>query len=149
MNDVKIKAFGICIYKITKNSVEILLCKSISSLDKWGCLKGLKEKNETEQECAKREFFEESSIDINDAKLEKYFEQKNKNKDIGIWLVNAKNIKNLDKYFLENKLIDVYLSWENAKVKFFDIDKIPAIRKKQINLISEITCFLKSKHQPR
>ena len=144
----KIKAYGICLYKIKKNSCEILLCKSVSSLNNWGCLKGLIDKNETKQQCAKREFFEESSIEVDIVDFEEYFEQANNEKDIGIWLVNAKNIKNLDGFFFENKLLNNYLSWENSKVKFFDINELPSIKKKQKFLVSEITDFLKSTHLP-
>jgi len=144
----KIKAYGICIYKVNKKSTEILLCKSVSSLDKWGCLKGLIEKNETKQECAKRELLEESSIPVNIKDFEEYFEQNNDEKDIGIWLVNEKNIKDLQKYFFEDKLLNNYLSWENSKVKFFDIKKLPLIKKKQKLLMLEITNFLKNNHQP-
>ena len=121
MSQENIKAYGICIYKKNSKKIEILLCKSVSSLNNWGCLKGVIEKNETNQECAKREFLEESSINVDINDFEEYFEQSNKDKDIGVWLVNAKNVKNINDYFFENKLLDNYLSWENSKVKFFDI----------------------------
>ena len=62
--DNKIYAYGICLYKIEENDIKILLCKSISSLEKWGMLKGVQTKTETPKECAKREFIEESSINI-------------------------------------------------------------------------------------
>ena len=35
------------------NNISILLCKSVASKDKWGCLKGTKNKNESAYECAK------------------------------------------------------------------------------------------------
>ncbi len=149
LNKIKIKAYGICIYKQNSKNIEVLLCKSVSSLNKWGCVKGLLEKKESNKECAKREFFEESSINIEIKYFEEYFEQINREKDIGIWLVNAKNIKNLDNYFFENRLIENYLSWENAKIKFFDIKKLPQIKKKQISLVSDIIDFLKNKNQRR
>ena len=125
------------------------MCKSVSSSDKWGCLKGLIEKNETKERCAKREFFEESSIRVNINTFEKYFEQKNEEKDIGVWIVNAKNIKDIEKYFIENKLQNNYLSWENSSAKFFDIRELPKIRKKQKLLVLEITDFLKNNRQHR
>lgn len=149
MNTSKIKAFGICIYKRNSKNIQILLCKSVSSLDKWGCIKGLLEKNESHEQCAKREFFEETSIMVEIKYFEDYFEQINKEKDIGIWLVNAKNIKNLDSFFFEDKLLDNCLSWENSKVKFFDIKKLPKIKKKQNSLIGYITDYLQSKNQRR
>ncbi len=137
-----IKAYGIVIYTIKKNSIKILLCKSVKSKDRWGCLKGLKESKENSETCAKRELYEESSIKVDIPIYEDYFEQKNKNKDIGVWLVNAKNIKNLQDMFIEDRLKDNYLSWENSKVKFFDINDLPKIKKKQERLISKIKNFL-------
>lgn len=141
------KAYGIVPYRIKNNSIKILLCKSVASKDKWGCLKGTKNKNESAYECAKREFYEESSINIETALFENYFEQINIDKDIGIWLVDADNIENIDKYFSEDTLKDNYLSWENSKVKFFSLDNLPKIKSKQLSLIVEIKDFLKSKHQ--
>jgi len=149
LDSSKIKAFGICIYRINSKNIEILLCKSVSSLNKWGTVKGLIEKNETNQACAQREFFEESSIKVETKYFEEYFEQINDEKDIGIWLVNANKVKDINNYFFEGKLLDNYLSWENSKIKFFNINKLPQIKKKQNSLIGYITDFLKSKNQPR
>lgn len=140
-----IKAYGVLPYLVEKNDIKILLCKSVMSKDKWGCLKGLKEKSETAFECAKREFFEESSINIDIALFEDYFEQINLEKDVGIWLVNANNIDDINEKFIDYKLKSNYLSWENSKVKFFSLDDLPPIRKKQQKLIKEIKGFLKSK----
>ncbi len=137
-----IKAYGIVIYKKEKNDIKILLCKSVKSKTKWGCLKGLKENKEDIKACAKRELYEESSIKVDMSLYEKYFEQKNKEKDIGIWLVNAKNIQNLEDMFIEDKLKENYLSWENSKVKFFSIYNLPQIKKKQEKLLKEIKDFL-------
>lgn len=140
-----IKAYGVLPYLVEKNDIKILLCKSVMSKDKWGCLKGLKEKNETAFECAKREFYEESSISIDIALFEDYFEQINLEKDIGIWLVNASNIEDMNDKIVDYKLKSNYLSWENSKVKFFSLDDLPSIRKKQQKLIKEVKDFLKSK----
>jgi ADP-ribose pyrophosphatase YjhB (NUDIX family) len=140
----KIKAYGICLYKIKKNKIEILLCKSTKSKDKWGFLKGVKELNETKQQTAKREFQEESNIKIDTKHFEQYFEQTNETKDIGIYLVDAHNL-NIDLYFIDNILIDYYLSWENQEVKFFDISSLPLFKKKQSKLILQICKFLNDK----
>lgn len=141
-----IKAYGVLPYLVEDNDIKLLLCKSVASKDKWGCLKGLKDKTETAYECAQRELFEESSIKVEIGLFEDYFEQINIEKDIGIWLVNAQNIEGLEDMFLENKLKENYLSWENSKVKFFSLDDLPNIRKKQKKLIKEIKDFLKSKN---
>ncbi len=142
----KIKAYGICVYKISKNNnIKVLLCKSSISKTKWGILKGAKEVWETNIQTAQREFLEESSIQVDSKLFEQYFEQLNPEKDIGIFLVNGTNIKNLDLYFHNDTLYSKYLSWENSKVKFFDISQLPIIKKKQSKLIIEIISFLKTK----
>ncbi|WP_320033333.1 NUDIX domain-containing protein [Halarcobacter sp.] len=143
----KINAYGIVLYKIEKDSIKILLCKSVKSRDKWGCLKGMQVSNETPKECAKREFYEESSIKVETYLFEEYFEQKNDEKNVGVWLVNTVKIPNLRNYFFEDKLLDNYLSWENSKVKFFDLKDLPSIKKKQKHLLKQIKDFLQNKNQ--
>lgn len=143
----KVKAYGILLYKMEKNSIKILLCKSVKSLDRWGCLKGVILKSENAKECAKREFKEECGINVQTYLFEKYFSQENEEKDIGIWIVNAKKIENIDSYFTKDKLQENYLSWENSKVKFFDLDDLPKIKHKQVHLIAKIKDFLKNMNQ--
>ncbi len=141
-----VKAYGVVPYLLNGQDIKILLCKSVASKDKWGCLKGTKTKNETAFECAKREFTEESSINVDIALFEDYFEQINIDKDIGIWLVNTENIENLNKYFDGDTLKNNYLSWENSKVKFFSLNNLPRIKSKQLTLMKEIKDFLKNKN---
>lgn len=141
-----VKSYGVVPYLVQGNDIKILLCKSVASRDRWGCLKGTKNKSETPLICAKREFFEESSIDVDMALFEEYFEQLNDDKDVGIWLVNSKNIDNIEKFFVNDSLKKQYLSWENSKVKFFSLDHLPKIKKKQEELIKDIKDFLKSKN---
>ena len=141
-----VKAYGIVPYYVKGDDIKILLCKSVASKDRWGCLKGTKTRNETAYECAKREFFEESSISVDVALFEEYFEQLNDDKDVGVWLVNFKNMENIEKYFTNDTLKEQYLSWENSKVKFFSLNNLPKIKKKQQDLINEIKDFLKSKN---
>lgn len=139
---MKIKAFGICLYKKDKNDIQILLCKSVSSKNRWGFLKGVQIKDETDFQTAIREFKEESSIDISKKYLGKYFEQKNDEKDIGIYLVNYNNISDIDKFFQKNTLYKKYLSCENSDVEFFNITKLPKIKKKQSKLTEDIITYL-------
>ncbi|MDD2895389.1 MAG: NUDIX domain-containing protein [Aliarcobacter sp.] len=141
-----VKSYGVVPYLVTNDNIKILLCKSVASKDKWGCLKGTKTSKESAYECAKREFLEESSIDVDIALFENYFEQINIDKDVGIWLVDANNIENFNKYFDNDTLKNNYLSWENSKVKFFSLNNLPRIKSKQINLIKEIKDFLKNKN---
>ena len=141
----KEKAYGICLYKKEKNNTKILLCKSVLSNEKFGFLKGVEAQNETKEQTALREFFEESSIKVKESYLEEYFFQENKDKDIGIFLVNYKNIKNINNYFDNDILKEKYLDKENSKVQFMNIKDIPQIKKKQINIASKIIDFLENK----
>ena len=95
----KEEAYGIVLYKLEKDTVKILLCKSVKSREKWGCLKGVKTYGENARECAQREFFEESSIKVETYFFEEYFEQRNEKKNIGVWLVNSEKIKKLNAVF--------------------------------------------------
>jgi len=140
-----VKTYGIVPYLVEKKDIKILLCLGVASEEKWGCLKGSKARNESALECAKREFFEESSILVDIALFEEYFEQINADKDIGVWLVNSSNIEGIGKYFDKNELKKEYLSWENLKVEFFSLKKLPKIKKKQKKLIRNIKDFLESK----
>ncbi|RXJ88809.1 NUDIX hydrolase [Arcobacter sp. CECT 8983] len=140
----KVKAYGILLYKIQNESIKVLLCKSVKSLDRWGCLKGVILKGESSKECAKREFKEECGITVPTFIFEKYFSQENDEKDIGVWIVNANKIEGIDSFFSKDKLLDNYLSWENSKVKFFDIKDLPKIKKKQSQLVSKIKGFLEN-----
>ena len=134
----KIKAFGICLYKYEENSLKVLLCKSVQSQERWGFLKGVANEDETPQETALREFFEESSIKVEKHFLEEFFFQSNELKDIGIYLVNYNKLYNISHYFSNDILDEQYLCSENSEVKFFDIKHLPLIKKKQIILADEI-----------
>ena len=139
----KIKAYGICLYKKNSDSIKILLCKSVKSQNRWGFLKGVQDDGETKKQTAKREFFEESGIEVEYKYLENYFEQKNETKDIGIFLVNYENVKKIDHHFINEELLDHFLCWENSEVKFFDIDKIKDIKKKQKYIVEDIIKYFK------
>ena len=142
--DIKTKAYGICLYKKNGAAVKILLCKSVNSNKRWGFLKGVKQRDEVRAGTAVREFYEESGIRIGYYQLENYFEQENKEKDIGIFLVNFDNIKGIDTFFNNEKLLDKFLCLENSEVRFFDINKLPHIKKKQIKIVDEIVNFFKT-----
>lgn len=142
----KSKAYGICIYKIRNKTIQILLCKSVNSKEKWGFLKGIALKYEQHKRCAQREFFEESSIFVRMEDYEEYFEQTNPSKDVGIWAVNYDKVKDIDDYFLDDVLGSNYLSKENSKVKFFDIENLPKIRTKQLKIAKDIKAFLKNRY---
>jgi 8-oxo-dGTP pyrophosphatase MutT (NUDIX family) len=139
---MKTKAYGISLYKIERNTIKLLLCKSTTSKNRWGFLKGVQDKDETDFQTAIREFKEESSINIAKRYLGKYFEQKNDEKDIGIYLVNYNNISGVEKYFNNDTLYKKYLSWENSDAQFFDTEHLPKIKKKQSKLIEDVVKYL-------
>lgn len=139
----KIKAYGLCVYKKEKDAIKILLCKSSISFEKWGLLKGVEEKFESKKQTAIREFYEESSIKVEEIYLENYYEQQNSTKDIGIFLVNFDNIDKIKSFFINDKLLNRFLSPENSQVRFFNIDNLPKIKKKQKHMVSQIIRDLK------
>lgn len=139
------KAYGVCLYKKHKKSYKILLCQSIDNLEKWGFLKGTKRDHETPRKAAIREFTEESGIKIDNKSLEDFFYQKNKNKDVGIFMLNGSTVKNLSIYFDGDKLKKKYICAENAQVKFFDIEELPEIKTKQLLLIKKVISFLNNR----
>ena len=140
----KITAYGICLYKKEIDSIEILLCKSVNSQNRWGFLKGVSLENESKEETALREFTEESNIKVNNILLEEFFYQKNDLKDIGIYLVNYTNVENVDSYFDNEDLKEENICKENSEVKFFPLEELPLIKKKQVHLCKEVIDFLKS-----
>ena len=121
-------SYGVCPYRFKNNKVQILVIQPKGHTE-WGFIKGKIEQGETIAECAKRETFEETRIEINIDNLEDYFEQKNKRKDVGIYLINTKtlNLKNI-------KL----QKGEVHKIKFFDLDGEILINKNQSEILSNI-----------
>lgn len=140
----KINAFGICLYKQESNTIKVLLCKSVKSKDRWGFLKGVALKHESKEETALREFEEECGISVDKKDLENFFIQKNELKNIGLFTVNADNIAHISKYFDGEVLYKKNLSSENSTVQFFDINKLPLMKKKQEVMTQEIVDFLKT-----
>jgi len=133
----RVKAFGICLYIVKNDSCKILLCKAREG-NKWGFLKGCQIGNETSKGTAQREFYEECGIFVQTKFFEKYYEQENKVKDIGIYLANGKNIFNLEQYFENDRLKQKYHTFENEDVKFFDIKDLPKIKSKQKKIIKKV-----------
>ena len=121
-------SYGVCPYKIKKGKVQILLIQPKGHKE-WGFIKGKIELDETITECAKRETLEETTIDILINNLEDYFEQKNKRKDVGIFLINTKTL-NLKSIKLQKG--------EVHRIKFFDLESDILINKKQAEILESI-----------
>ena len=121
-------SYGVCPYKIKKEKVQILLIQPKGHTE-WGFIKGKIELYETIAECAKRETLEETNIDILINNLEDYFEQKNKRKDVGIFLINTKTL-NLKSIKLQKG--------EVHRIKFFDLESDILVNKNQAEILESI-----------
>ncbi|QOG12998.1 NUDIX domain-containing protein [Arcobacter sp. FWKO B] len=139
-----VKSYGVAPYMLKDGRVYLFLCRASDSRYKWGFLKGTKSPKETPKECARREFYEESAILIEYDFFEEYFEQGNDRKDVGVWLVNAQNIKNLDKFLNKDLTLKAkYRSKEINGAGFFPIDDFPPIKNNQYQMMFEVVDFLK------
>ena len=120
-------SYGICPYKIENSKVQILLIQPKGHKE-WGFIKG-KIDDETKEECAIRECLEETNIFVDKIHLEHFFEQENKRKDVGIFLVDCCNL-NLSNIKLEKREIE--------NIKFFNIKEHIKINKNQEHILFNI-----------
>jgi len=131
----KIKSFGICPYIIKENSVFILMNKT-SKKSNWNFFKG-KLEIEGVIDCAIREFEEETGVKIKENDLEEFFFQKNKKKDIGIFLVDwslyNKKFKFNKREIYKAEWIDIF--------KNFDLN----VSKNQKEIYNQILTYFLSK----
>ena len=121
-------SYGICPYKIENSEVQILLIQPKGHND-WGFIKGKIDSGETKEECAIRECLEETNISVNAMYLENFFEQPNRKKDVGIFLVDCCNL-NLSNIKLEKREIE--------NIKFFNIKENIKINKNQEQILLKI-----------
>ena len=129
-------SYGICPYFVYEGNIYIMLIQPKGHKE-YGFSKGKIEIEETIEDCAIRELFEETGIIVKKEHLENYFEQKNRRKDIGVFLVN---INNLD---LNNRLN--LGSSECFVIKFFDILGEVPINNNQKMILSQIKEFFSAK----
>jgi len=83
-------SYGVCPYKIEERKIFLLLNKT-SSVSDWNFFKGKQEENETVEETALREFYEEAGVMLEERDLEDFFYCKNPKKDIGVFLYSYQN----------------------------------------------------------
>jgi len=88
---MKETSYGVCFYKIERKKIFIFLNKT-SKVSDWNFFKGKQEYNETKEDTAIREIAEETGLIITKKMLEDYFFVINKRKNIGIFLIDSKNI---------------------------------------------------------
>ena len=132
----KLFSYGICLYKIEEEEILIYLNKT-SSISDWNFFKGKMEDNETFEETAIREMFEETNILVRKNQLEDLFEQINKKKNLGVYLVdfNVINFKNLK---LDKK--------EIFEGKWLNIKEDIIVSKNQIKIFNKLTTCLFKKY---
>ena len=80
-------SYGICPFMKKDDGVYVLLNKT-GRIGDYNFFKGKIEKGETLEDCAVREFEEESGIAVSKTYLGEYFFQKSPRKDVGIYLID-------------------------------------------------------------
>ena len=126
---MKERSYGIIPYTFTSKGVSIMVSKSSRGMKAFDFVKGKIEEGETIEECVAREVQEEIGIEIDTNDLEDFFTQKNKRKDIGLFLINW------DKYFKQRLKLQ---RTEICAVKWVNIDNIPPISKNQELIITPL-----------
>lgn len=118
------------------NDKNELLLNLRSDTGDWGIPGGLKELNETIEECAKREMKEETNLEVDDLKLlavlsgkDYYFKYPNDDElDCVIVLFEARNYKG------DLKINDD----ESTKLEFFSLDDLPQLESRAQKIIEKI-----------
>jgi 8-oxo-dGTP pyrophosphatase MutT (NUDIX family) len=128
-------SYGICPYIIINGSFFILVNKT-SRTSYYNFFKGKIEADETKEQAAIREFYEETGIKVKEEDLEEFFEQKNPRKDIGIFLVDFSKYNHLPFKFEEDEIYSAI--WIN-------ISKEVEMSKNQKNIFSDIMLHFKPK----
>ena len=133
---MKLKSYGLAPYSIMNGHFYILLNKT-SEESYFNFFKGKQEKGETIEQCAQREFFEETGIHINIDDFEEYYYQKSPRKDIGIFLVDWSKYQHLPFHFQEKEI------WSATWVRLKDIET----SKNQQEIINKIELDFKPRQQ--
>jgi 8-oxo-dGTP pyrophosphatase MutT (NUDIX family) len=105
-------SYGICPYTIISGNFFILLNKT-SEKSYYNFFKGKIEEGETIEECARREFQEETGVRVDIKDFEKYYFQKSPRKDVGIFLVDWAKYQHLPFHFQEKEIWSA--SWIGLK----------------------------------
>jgi 8-oxo-dGTP pyrophosphatase MutT (NUDIX family) len=128
-------SYGICPYQIMNGSFYILLNKT-SKQSFFNFFKGKMEKGETIEECAIREFYEETGVLVQKKDLEEYFYQKGNRKNIGIFLLDWSKYQSYPFTFQEKEI------WSASWVPV--MDNVEASKNQQ-KILNSIILFFKPK----
>jgi 8-oxo-dGTP pyrophosphatase MutT (NUDIX family) len=129
-------SYGICPYSIMNGYFYVLLNKT-SEESFFNFFKGKIEKGETMQQCAQREFFEETGINVDIKDFEEHYYQKSSRKDVGIFLVDWAKYQHLPFHFQEKEI------WSATWVRLKDIET----SKNQQDIINKIELDFKPRKQ--
>ena len=125
-------SYGLCPYQIMNGHFYVLLNKT-SKESYYNFFKGKQEGGESIEECAKREFFEESGVHVDISNFEDYFYQKSPRKDVGIFLVDWAKYQHMPFHFQEREI------WSASWVLLKDIET----SKNQQKIINDIELLFK------
>ena len=112
-------SYGVVPYLIINGSYFLLLNKTSKS-SYYNFFKGKTEPNESKEDTAIREFLEETGVLIDKENLEDYVEQKNKRKDIGIFLLDFSKYNNKIFKFDEKEIYSA--TWVNIN-NYIEVSK--------------------------
>lgn len=129
-------SYGICPYLIISGYFYVLLNKT-SEESYFNFFKGKQESDETIEQCAIREFSEETGINVDIKDLETYYFQKSSRKDVGIFLIDWSKYQHLPFHFQEREI------WSATWVRLKDIET----SKNQQEIINKIELDFKSRKQ--
>jgi 8-oxo-dGTP pyrophosphatase MutT (NUDIX family) len=129
-------SYGLCPYSIMNGYFYVLLNKT-SAESYFNFFKGKIEEGETIEECAQREFYEETGVKVDIKDFEKYYFQKSPRKDVGIFLVDWAKYQHLPFHFQEKEI------WSATWVQLKDIET----SKNQQQIINAIETDFKPRKQ--
>ena len=134
--NMKLKSYGICPYNIISGNFFVLLNKT-SEESFYNFFKGKIEPGETIEDCASREFYEETGVLVNKSDFEDYFYQNSPRKDVGIYLVDWAKYQHLPFNFQEREI------WSASWVQLDNIET----SKNQQTIINNIELLFKPRKQ--
>ena len=129
-------SYGLAPYSIMNGYFYILLNKT-SERSYFNFFKGKIENNESIEDCAQREFQEETGVFVDKKDFEGYYFQKSPRKDIGIYLVDWAKYQHVPFHFQEKEI------WSATWVQLKNIET----SKNQQEIINKIELDFKPRKQ--